>query len=390
MPGFLSNEQIETNRIELHCQARRVARKDLIDLTCANPTKQGYMFPRDVLQRGFMEYLNNRQYCPEAKGLIAAREAVSEYYRGRGWQVDPEHIFITASTSESYALLMGLLASSAESFLAPTISYPLFEYFAEYQQMNLVGYRLTRDTGYHWQIDQESLRANCQKDTRGVLIVSPHNPTGMVLSESLPALGELGLPLICDEVFSEFYWGGASTIPVAALYPTTPVFMLNGISKMFALPDMKLGWIALNDKAFARYGERLEILNDTFLSASSSIQHMLPTIFREGWLFVQEMKNQLRDNIDYLCRELNSIPGLRAATPQGGYYLLVSYDFDLDEEDLCVRLIDAGVLMHPGYMFGNLGANYLVISALVQREKLAAGLKIIRETTRQLDALSTK
>lgn len=114
-----------------------------------------------------------------------------------------------------------------------------------------------------------------------MLVISPHNPTGTVIQTSVPTLTGLGLPVICDEVFAEFTAHGPAAAPFGALHPL-PVFHLNGISKMFALPDLKLGWIAPSGGANRMYGERLEFLNDTFLGANALTQSMLPALFKQG------------------------------------------------------------------------------------------------------------
>src|SRR5262249_15064119 len=160
------------------------------------------------------------------------------------------------------------------------VSYPLFEYLAAVHYVELRSYALDESRG--WRIDPTSLRAQADERTRAVLLISPHNPTGMIVQAAQPALAALGLPVICDEVFAECTSRAPATPPLGALHPELRVFHLNGISKMFALPDLKLGWIALSGPAAARYGARLELLNDTFLSANALTQAMLPTLFEAG------------------------------------------------------------------------------------------------------------
>src|SRR5207247_5445037 len=137
----------------------------------------------------------------------------------------------------------------------------------------------------------------------------------------IAALDELRLPVICDEVFAEFTYHAPHTPPLATLHTRIPLFMLNGISKMFALPDLKLGWIALNAPAAERYAERLELLNDTFLGANALIQAMLPAIFAEGMAFVAEMRARVRGNLDLALARLARAPRIRVQPPDGGYYL---------------------------------------------------------------------
>ncbi len=251
-----------------------------------------------------------------------------------------DDVFITASTSEAYGLLFALLTDPGDNVLAPVVSYPLFEYLAAIYRVELRPYPF--DESHGWQINEAGLLAQADERTRAVLIVSPHNPTGMVVQTALPALERLGLPVICDEVFAEFTYRVAHVPPLGALHPALPVFHLNGISKLFALPDMKLGWIALSGPARERYGDRLELLNDTFLSANTLTQAMLPHLFAHGWSFVEAMRERVRQNLDVALAELASCSRLRIQPPDGGYYLFPEVLSVRDEEALVLRLLEHG------------------------------------------------
>jgi aspartate/methionine/tyrosine aminotransferase len=206
-----------------------------------------------------------------------------------------------------------------------------------------------------------------------VLLISPHNPTGAVVAESLPALRRLGLPLICDEVFAPFTYGASAVPPLGALHPELPVFTLNGISKLFALPDMKLGWAALNPAA-RPFALRLELLNDTFLGANGLSQHLLPALFAAGLPFVASMVERVRANLDHGLRAMADHPRLVARPPAGGYYLFPALRGWEDEEALALHLLDHGVLVHPGYFYGDVPGAHLMLSALTEPASFAEGL----------------
>jgi alanine-synthesizing transaminase len=374
MSGFFADGDLTPNRIELARQ-RALAGAGYIDLTGSNPTHQGLIFPPEVLQAAANRYWPTRRYDPDPRGATAAREAIARYYAGRTppLSLALDDIFITASTSEAYGLLFALLAAPGDNVLAPVVSYPLFEYLAAIYHVELRPYAMDETRG--WRIDPASLRAQADERTRAVLLVSPHNPTGMVVRSALPALAGLGLPVICDEVFAEFTYQAPHTPPLAALHPELPIFHLNGISKMFALPDLKLGWIALSAPAAARFGARLELLNDTFLGANSLTQAMLPAIFAEGMPFVAEMQARVRANFDLALGLLAHCQRIRVHPPDGGYYLFPELLGCGDEEELVLRLIDHGVLVHPGYFYGYERGTHLMISCLTEPAHLAEGIE---------------
>lgn len=373
MPGRFADLDLTPNRIEL-ARRRAAARGGYIDLSSSNPTQQGLLLPPAILQAAATEYLATRRYEPDPRGNIRARQALVDYYSGRTppLRLDPAAVFLTASTSEAYALLFALLADPGDNVLAPDVSYPLFDYLAAYHNLELRSYRL--DEQRNWQIDGSSLLAAADARSRAVLLVSPHNPTGSVQRAAIAELQQLGLPLIADEVFAAFHYAVPHVPPVATLYPELPVFTLNGISKLFALPDLKLGWIALNDTAQS-YADRLELLNDTFLGANSLSQALLPRLFAEALPFVASMLQQVRSNLDQGLQHLGACSAVRIQAPDGGYYLfpaLPTYD---DEEQLVIDLLDAGVLVHPGFYYGEATGTHLMLSALTDPASFALGLE---------------
>jgi alanine-synthesizing transaminase len=382
MPGFWAGEDLSPNAIEL---ARRQAmqRPGYIDLASSNPTHQGLLFPGTILSSAAQRYWDARRYDPDPRGLPTAREAITAYYARRTptLHLAPDQIFVTASTSEAYSLLFALLAEPGDNILGPDVTYPLFEFLAAMHHVELRPYRLIEADG--WAIDQRSLDDVADDRTRAMLIVSPHNPTGKVITRPLTALDQLGIPVICDEVFAPFTYGVSSVPPFAVLHPDLAVFHLNGISKMFALPDLKLGWAALNAPAHALFGERLELLNDTFLGANGLSQHLLPALFEQGQPFVERMVARVRTNLDYALERFKSSTRIHAQVPDGGYYLFPEVAVDEDEESLVLRLLEAGLNVHPGYFYGYEQGAHLMLSALTAPEPFRQGIdRLITELDR--------
>ncbi|BCX02784.1 MAG: aminotransferase class I/II [Candidatus Roseilinea sp.] len=381
--GFLAGADLSANAIE---RARR-ASPGYLDLTSSNPTHQGLIFPPETLRAAAEPYWTSRRYDPDPRGLPAARAAIANYYAGRTpvLYVQPDHIVITASTSEAYGLLFTLLADPGDNLLAPDVTYPLFEHLAAAHHISLRTYRLDESRG--WQIDEDALLCAADARTRAVLIVSPHNPTGVIVQQPIAALDRLGLPVICDEVFAEFTYRAPHTPPLATLHPSLPVFTLNGISKMFALPDLKLGWIAMNAPAASAFGARLEILNDLYLGANSLTQAMLPALFESGLAFTAAMRRRIHTSLDMALAMLADCPNLQIQPPDGGYYLfprVLGWD---DEEALVLHLLERGVLVHPGFFYGCEDGAHIMISCLTRPEMLERGLGIIIRALHRKEAI---
>jgi aspartate/methionine/tyrosine aminotransferase len=373
VPGCFASLDLRPNALE-EARRRAAAGAGYLDLTSSNPTRQGLLFPPEVLRAAAAPYWESRRYEPDPRGSPAARAAIAAYYATRTPPLALSHeaIYITASTSEAYSLLFALLTDPGDNLLAPDVSYPLFDFLAEIHRIELRPYHL--DERCAWQIDPDTLRAQATDHTRGVLIVSPHNPTGAIVGEPLPALEQLGLPLICDEVFAAFTYQQPAAPPVAALHPNLPVFHLNGISKLFALPDLKLGWMALNAPALERWGERLEVLNDTFLGANSLTQAMLPTLFAQGVGFVETMTERVRANFDLALQRLAASPLLDVPPPDGGYYLFPRVWGWEDDEALALHLLQQGVLVYPGSFYGDMPGAHIMLSALTAPATFQQGI----------------
>lgn len=400
MTGFLADADLTENAIE----AARRATKGYIDLTSSNPTHQGLLFPPDALRAAAEPYWSARRYEPDPKGRLDARAAIADYLESRfartsplvaletartqGRQgghspsraIAPDDVVVTASTSEAYSLLFALLTEPGDNVLGPDVTYPLFEHLAQVHHVELRTYHLDEGTG--WQIDPASVLAAADARTRAALIVSPHNPTGMVVQRPIPALTALGVPVISDEVFAEFPYRVAHAPPLGALHPELPVFHLDGISKHLALPDLKLGWIAMNDPAATRFGQRLEFLNDAFLSANALTQAMLPALLAGGAEFVAAMRQRVRASLDQALATLAACPSVRVQPPDGGYYLfpeVLGWD---DEEALVLHLLAHGVLAHPGFYYGSERGAHLMISCLTEPARLAEGLERLARALR--------
>ena len=197
--------------------------------------------------------------------------------------MDPEQLVLTTSTSEGYSFVFRLLCNPGDELLVPKPSYPLFEFLADLQDVKLVPYPLIYDHG--WQMDFPSLQKAVTKRTRGVVVVHPNNPTGSFVhpheKESLNRFcHEHSLALIADEVFLDYAHDRVAGQQSFASNQNVLTFTLSGVSKISALPQMKVAWIAASgppaelDPALAR----LEVIADTYLSMNAPIQWATPAL----------------------------------------------------------------------------------------------------------------
>lgn len=322
-------------------------------------------------------------YRPDSLGRSSARLAVSQYYRHRGLSVDADHILLTPGTSLSYWYCFKLLADEGDEILCPRPSYPLFDYIALLCGIRLVPYDLVEDE--EWALDIDRLEASISTRTRAIVLISPHNPTGHVSdSDEIFRLAEVAarhnLAILSDEVFSEFLlWNEELPCPLQVDAPL--VFTLNGFSKMFALPGLKLGWMALSgeEDRVRRAMRYLELMSDTFLPVSEIIQAAAEDIFREGESLRGEFSGSIRRCWEFAEQQLQSAECLSYIKPQGGFYVTLRLR-GIDEEQAAVHLLQRNnILLHPGYFY-DMPEHHLVLSFVQEPEMMRETVRAFMET----------
>lgn len=361
--------QFAPNALTLRAAERRARGLRILDLTESNPTRAGFEAPRDLLAS--LGRTGAGLYVPEARGSRTAREAVSRDYASRGAGVDPDRVLLTASSSESYSLLLKLLCDPGDEILVPVPSYPLFGYLAELEGVRTVSYPLQFD--HEWHLSLDALSALIGPRTRAVIVVQPNNPTGSFLSAAearglAGRCGERGLALIADEVFADFTFPRSHPGPEGtfAVEEAALCFTLGGLSKSCALPQLKLGWIAVSGPRDLREeaSNRLEFIADTYLSVSTPVQLALPAILRAKPSLQAPIKERLAGNLETLRAAVASRAELSILPVAGGWSAIVQCPASRSDEERALLALDAGVLVHPGHFFDFEAGCYLIASLL--------------------------
>jgi alanine-synthesizing transaminase len=361
---------------------RRELGLPLFDLTASNPTRCGFTYDEAAI----LASLPDRDaliYDPNPRGMLRAREAVAGYYTAHRAEVDPAHIVLTTSTSEGYSYLFRLLCDPGDEVLIAQPSYPLFDFLAQLESVRLVPYSLFYDHG--WRLDSESLRLQITPRTRAVALVHPNNPTGHFTKdterEELEALcAEHSLALIVDEVFLDYPLAGHASRSFADGPHPVLTFVLSGLSKIAALPQMKAAWIAAfgPEPNLSHALDRVEVIADTFLSMNAPVQCALPA-WLAGRAGIQgQICRRVQRNLRSLDLELSAQTMISRREVEGGWYAVLRVPALTSGEDLAVQLIrEHGVAVHPGYFFGFSGDGWLVVSVLTPEEEFQAGVGLL-------------
>jgi aspartate/methionine/tyrosine aminotransferase len=395
VPGLISmfalrtNWRLNPNRFTQALEEHRRSGQELFDLTVSNPSACGLAYPDREIVAALADP-RVLEYRPESKGILEAREDVSDYYRGRtgfsesGQRVDPERILLTSGTSEGYSHIFRLLCEAGDDVLVPAPSYPLFEFLGDLADVRLIPYPLLYDHG--WQIDFASLRAALTPRSRAVLVVHPNNPTGSFVKRREAAeLAEIcaarDMAIVADEVFLD-YVAGPEPAQTFAFHDAALTFTLSGLSKISLLPQMKLAWIAVSGpQALVQTAvERLEIIADTYLSPSTPVQLALPKFLAMRQGLQAQLLRRITANLAVLDGMLRESKLLTSLDREGGWYAVLRVPVTGTDEDLVVALLErCSVLVHPGHFFNFSRDGFLVLSLITPEMQFREGLRRLRE-----------
>jgi aspartate/methionine/tyrosine aminotransferase len=375
---------LNPNRYTEVLEVHRRSGRELLDLTASNPTTVGLRYREEEL----LQALAHREaltYEPQPKGLLSAREAIAAYYLGRGSRVSSHDLILTTSTSEAYTFVFRLLCNPGEVLLAPTPSYPLFDFLADLQDVKLVPYDLVYDHG--WQIDFHSLQAAIESvqaaggKCRAVLVVHPNNPTGSYVK---PHEGERlnrictanEMAIIADEVFLDYSLVQTPALTFSASNDVL-TFTLSGLSKISAVPQMKVAWIAVSgpDSLKAEALLRLEVIADTYLSMNAPVQLGVPVMLEERHNIHRQLMYRIRENLAELDSQLAAQKLCQRLEVEGGWYAVLRVPVTGPDEDLAIRLLqETNVLVQPGHFYDFPAEGYLVLSLITDPQTFREGI----------------
>ncbi len=380
-----TNWKLTRNHLTEALDEVRASGAHVLDLTLSNPTRAGLRYDEQRIVQSLASP-QAMDYDPQPKGLHTARAAVANYYEAEhGINVKPERVILTTSTSEGYSFVFRLLCNPGDEVLVPKPSYPLFEFLADLQDVKLVPYPLIYDHG--WQVDLPSLQNAVTRRTRGVIVVHPNNPTGSyVQAQERQALSgfchEHELALIADEVFLDYAHNGTPQ-PSFAAHQDVLTFTLSGVSKISALPQMKVAWIVTSgpDRLVEAAQARLEVIADTYLSMNAPIQWATPELLDQRHDIQRQLLERVLANLAELDRQLAPQKACQRLSVEGGWYAVLRVPVTRTDEELAVDLLRRkSVLVHPGHFYDFSSDGYLVLSLITQQADFAEALQRILET----------
>lgn len=349
---------------------------DYLDLTVSSPLKTGLSFPLEsVLSEAIPKF---SVWDPDANGWLNARNAVAAYYARRGGNFSSEDIQLFSSTSEAYSVLFKTLCDADDAVLTPMPGYPLLDSLASLEFLRTAPYFLRR-VDDKWKLDADSLCAFPSR-TKILLLVSPNNPTGHVVSKpewdaAVDFASREGLSIVVDEVFGDFIYDGTER-PWNWDSRDVPVFFLGGFSKSVGSPQLKLAWMAYRaGKLGNALKSAIEYVADAYLSVSSPAFSLAAPMLERSLSYEESVKTRVRENLKILRERFFATDVMPSV--QGGWYAALHFE-GFDDEQLTLRLLrKAKVLVQPGFFFDFDEDGWIVASLLQKPEVFAEALNRI-------------
>eukprot|EP00871_Galdieria_phlegrea_P003363 jgi/Galph1/4027/GphlegSOOS_G2710.1 len=352
--------------------------KSLIRLSVGDPTEYGNLpVPEQAVKQLSQNILSGKyNNYTMSFGLLDARKAIAERFSTPSHSLQPEQVLLTCGTAGAIELTLSALGDEGKVVLIPQPGFPLFQTIAKSLGMKTKSYRLIPDN--NWEIDLKHLTSLVDNETVAIIVNNPSNPCGSVYSKvHLQAIvsvaNECKLPIIADEVYADLCFENNVFHPLGSISENVPVLSLGSISKIFAAPGWRLGWVIIHDRQdiLSNSGviAALHQLTMRMFIPSTPIQSAIPVLFSEACRKgQQQIKEELQRNALIAYELIKDISGLGCRKPQGALYLFVEIDlsqldFTNEVEFSRMLLKEESVFVIPGSCFGWPSAFRIVLNA---------------------------
>lgn len=303
-------------------------------------------------------------------GMVELREAICEQYeKCYGVSVHPDQVVVTSGTSPAMFSLFSTLLHRGDEVIISDPHYACYPNFIQFLEGKVVTVPVYEEDGFQYR--PEAIQARITDRTRAILINSPGNPTGTVLSaDRMQAISQLGPLCISDEIYHGLnYQGQEHTI----LEFTDQAFVLNGFSKIFAMTGLRLGYL-IAPQEFIRPLQKLQ--QNFFLAPNSIVQIGGIAALREADADVLRMRNTYDQRRRYMIDRLRTIGFGIPVEPTGAFYVFANAKhLSNDSYALAYDILEkARVGVTPGIDFGTGGEGYLRFTYANSLENIAEGL----------------
>jgi aspartate/methionine/tyrosine aminotransferase len=326
--------------------------------------------PQCIKEACFKALCDGQTHYTHSLGLLELREAISAAYeKTYGVPVTPDQILIASGTSTAMLLLFSALLEEGDELILPNPYYPCYPNIIKYAGGVPVFVDVLEEEGF--QYIPEMISPKIGPRTKGILINSPSNPTGNVLSgERMEEIAQFSPAIISDEIYHGLvYEGRAHSI----LEYTEKAFVINGFSKLYAMTGWRLGYL-IAPEGFIRPMQRLQ--QNLFISPNSFVQLAAITALQETVGEVRHMRETYDQRRKFMIRRLKELGFGIMVEPTGAFYILANAKrFSRDSYQFAFDILEkAKVGIAPGIDFGTNAEGFLRFSYARSMEHIAEGI----------------
>lgn len=324
----------------------------LIKLNIGNLAVFGFDPPEEVMRDMIYNLPNSAGYS-DSKGMFAARKAVMHYTQDKQIEgVTLEDIYLGNGASDLITMATNALLDEGDELLVPTPDYPLWTAVTSLAGAKPVHYLCDEEKSWIPNIDD--IRAKVGPRTKGIVVINPNNPTGVlypnsVLLDIIQVARENGLVILADEVYDKILYDGIKHTSMAALSHDVLTLTFNSLSKAYRACGYRAGWMVISgDKSNAKdFIEGLNMLANMKLCANVPGQYAIQTALG-GYQSINDLiceGGRLRRQRDIAYEMLSAIPGVSVVHPCASLYMFPRLDPDVypieDDREFFKELLEA-------------------------------------------------
>jgi len=346
--------------------------RDIIHLEFGEPD---FPTPEIIANVGIQSIRDARTKYTHTQGIEDFRNAVvKKYKRQYNVGIAPSQILTSSGSSILLYLAMRLLIPPGDEVIMTDLCYACYDNLAMIGGAKPVRVSLRLENGF--QLDIDEVKKAITPRTRAILINSPMNPTGTVLSEKcMRELAELGIPIISDEIYGDLVYEGE---PYSALNFTENCIVLNGLSKFYAMTGWRLGYMIMKPE-WVKVAARVH--QNMMISAAHFVQDAGTVAINEAESECRKMAEEFDNRRRFLLKRLKEIGLDPGYNPVGAFYVLLKYpDQSLKSLDLSMDILEkCGVALTPGIDFGAAGEGFLRISYANSKENIDEAINRLKD-----------
>lgn len=316
-------------------EANRMAENgiEVLKLNIGNPAPFNFTAPDEIIVDMIYNLRNSEGYS-DSKGIFSARKAVMQYCQLKNIaNVTLNDIYTGNGVSELITMSMQGLLDDGDEILVPSPDYPLWTAAVTLAGGKAVHYMCDEEN--EWNPDIDDIKAKITKNTKGIVIINPNNPTGALYSEEiLNEIAEIarktGIIIFADEIYDRLVMDGLKHTSIAALAPDVPCVTFNGLSKSHRVAGFRAGWMVISgDKARIKgYIEGLNLLSTMRLCSNVPSQQIIQTALG-GYQSIDALLQpggRIYEQREFIYNALNEIDGISAVKPKAAFYIFPKID----------------------------------------------------------------